>query len=238
MSELLSCRGITKRFGGIVALDGLSVSINRDEITGIIGPNGAGKTTLFNVVTGVLTPDDGVVEFCGSDITGTAPHKIARDGIARTFQTPRPVRRLTVTENLRVAQNFGSRDDTRASDDQFETVLSMLEMEEHRETKADDLQIVERKHVDLGRALLMESDLILLDEMMAGLNPSETERMVTVIREAHEQFDVDFLVIEHDLQAIRSVSDRIVVIHRGDHLASGAPEEVLERDAVREAYIT
>jgi branched-chain amino acid transport system ATP-binding protein len=211
------------------------VTVAANEITGLIGPNGAGKTTLFNVVSGILAPDEGTVVFDETDITGWPAHRIARGGITRTFQTPRPVRALTVEKNLRVARFFsGDRDGDR---ERLESVLELLTLAPKRNVETDQLGIVERKYVDLGRALVMEPDLVMLDEIMAGLNPTETSELIEAIREAHDTFGTDFLLIEHNLRAIRSVSDAVIVIHEGHHLATGSPKEVLERESVQDAYI-
>jgi branched-chain amino acid transport system ATP-binding protein len=236
MDALLRCEDVTKKFGGIVALDGFDATVAADSITGLIGPNGAGKTTLFNVVTGVLTPEEGQVRFDGTDVTGRAPHEICHAGIARTFQTPQPIRSLTVEENLRVAGKFGSGDETVATE-RLEELLSLLSLESRRDDGAGTLQMVEQKYVDLGRALLTMPDLVLLDEMLAGLNPTEKAAMIEAIQRVHAELDVDFLVVEHDLRAIRELSERVIVVNEGRFMAGGAPGDVLDDEAVQEAYI-
>jgi branched-chain amino acid transport system ATP-binding protein len=235
MAPLLRCEGVTKRFGGIVALDEFEASVDAGAITGLIGPNGAGKTTLFDVITGVLVPEDGAVVFDGEAITRRRPHEICQEGIGRSFQTPQPIRSLTVEENLRVAAAFGSPGDH--DDARFERVLDVLGLEDGRDTAAGNLQMVEQKYVDLGRALMTRPKLVLLDETLAGLNPTEKESMITVIRRIHEEFDADFLVVEHDLGAIRDVSDTILVIDEGRFMMGGTPEDVLNDERVQEAYI-
>jgi branched-chain amino acid transport system ATP-binding protein len=235
MAPLLRCEDVTKRFGGIVALDGFEASVDAGAITGLIGPNGAGKTTLFDVITGVLVPEDGAVVFDGEAITGRRPHEICQEGIGRSFQTPQPIRSLTVEENLRVAAAFGSPGDHQGA--RIERGHDVRGLEDRRHTAAGNLQMVEQKYVDLGRALMTRPKLVLLDETLAGLNPTEKESMITVIRRIHEEFDADFLVVEHDLGAIRDVSDTILVIDEGRFMMGGTPEDVLNDERVQEAYI-
>jgi branched-chain amino acid transport system ATP-binding protein len=250
---LLTIEGLTRTFGGIVALDEFEATVTAGEITGLIGPNGAGKTTLFNVISGILPPDEGTVRFRGQDLVGRPPHEVTRAGVARTFQTPRPVRSLTVAENLLVARHFGRAEDTAsetnggsvsgpnggtgAADPTVDRVLELLGLADRRNAVAESLQIVERKYVDLARALAMDPAVILLDEMMAGLNPTETTEMVETIKHVHRTFDVDFLLIEHNLRAIRSAADAVIVIHEGRHLATGSPAAVLDDPDVQEAYV-
>jgi ABC-type branched-subunit amino acid transport system ATPase component len=233
---LLECQGVTKKFGGLLALDGFDLSIEEDHITGLIGPNGAGKTTCFNVITGVYTPEKGDVRFRKESITGNQGHEICQAGIARTFQTPQPLRKLSVSENLLVADHYGRGNEGRHGFD-VDEVLEFFDLDDRAEADPTSLQIMERKFLDLARAMMTEPELILADEIMAGLTPAEKQRMNDIIRRIHNEFDMDFLVIEHDLGVIRSISDRIVVINEGRHLLSGPPEDVLEAQEVQEAYI-
>lgn len=233
MTALLTCEDVTKRFGGIVALDGFDLTIPPGELTGLVGPNGAGKTTVFDVVTGVYAPDEGRIIFDGADVTGRRPHEVCRRGIARTFQTPQPIRSLTVGENLEVARAFGGGEPTIGVD----TLLEAFDLGDRREDGAGELQMVEQKYVDLGRALMTGPRLVLLDEILAGLNPSGKDEMIATIRRFHREHDVDFLVVEHDLRAIRAVSDTVVVMNEGRFVTSGGPETVLSDDRVREAYV-
>lgn len=237
MSTLLECQNVTKTFGGLYALDEFDISVEEDQITGLIGPNGAGKTTCFNVITGVYRPEEGDVVFRGEPITGLRGYEICRAGIARTFQTPKPLRKLTVAENLRVAAHFGRADDEASPSFEIEEVLGLFDLTDRRDAEPMSLQLIERKYLDLARAMMTGPKLVLADEIMAGLNPTEKRRMNDIIRRVHTDFDIDFLVIEHDLNVIRSISDRIVVINEGRHLLSGPPETVLESAAVKEAYI-
>lgn len=236
-SALLTCEDVTKRFGGIVALDGFRAEFRAGEITGVVGPNGAGKTTLFDVITGIHAPESGTVEFRGESVAGRPPHEVCRAGIARTFQSPRPIRNLSVEKNLRVAARFGAGADPDATSERRQRVLDALDLTDRRHDDAGDLQMVEQKYVDLARALLTDPELVLLDEILAGLTPGEKDGMIASLRELHADFDVDFLVVEHDLRAIRSLSDAVVAMDDGRFLASGTPEDVLGDERVREAYV-
>lgn len=237
---LLECQGITKRFGGLVALDDFDMSVDKGEITGLIGPNGAGKTTCFNVITGVYQPEEGDVRFQDEAIAGLKTHKITHAGIARTFQTPQPLRTLTVEENIKVARHFG-RTDSKTADTgtgpELGEVLRLFDLTEKREMNSGNLQLVERKYLDLARAMVTNPKLILADEIMAGLNPSEKDEMNALIKRIRNEFDINFLIIEHDLRVIRAICDRVVVINKGRNLHSGLPDEVLEDKEVREAYV-
>ena len=229
---LLECDGITKKFGGITALDGVDIEIESGQLTGIIGPNGAGKTTLFNIVSGMLAPDDGAVHFRGENVTSWKPHRITRAGLARTFQTPQPIRSLTVAENLKAASHFGG-----GGADRPGKLFELLPIGDKRDVPAEQLQLVEQKYVDLARALAMEPSVVLVDEVMAGLNPTETDRMLDIMRQTHDELGTDFVFIEHDLRAIRAISDQLIVIHNGTDIAAGRPDAVLELDEVQEAYV-
>ncbi|WP_165872112.1 ABC transporter ATP-binding protein [Natrarchaeobius halalkaliphilus] len=237
-TTLLRIEEVHKTFGGIVALDQFTATVNEDEITGLIGPNGAGKTTLFNVITGVLTPDSGSIRFEGKELTSLKSHQICHEGIGRTFQTPKPVRSLTVRENLQVARKYGVGDnEKRETIQSINEVIELFSLEEKQDTITKELQLVEQKFVDVARALVTGPKLILLDEIMAGLNPTEKQEMMSTIKTINTEFGSTFLIIEHDLGIIRSISDRIITIHEGSELTSGSPEKVMENDKVREAYI-
>lgn len=233
----IRCDGIVKKFGGVTALYDLSLTIRQDEITGIIGPNGAGKTTLFNVITGVLPPTDGEVYLDGEEISGKETHEICHLGVARTFQSPKPLESLTVEENLRVAQHFGGGDGRESTSRlTVQEVLEILDLESSADEHPDQMGIVDKKYIDLARALMTGATLVLVDEIMAGLTPAEKRSFIETFETFHDDFDIDFVVIEHDLQAIRSISDRLIVIHNGSPIATGTPEDVLQRQEVREAY--
>ncbi|MDS0477310.1 ABC transporter ATP-binding protein [Natrinema sp. 1APR25-10V2] len=237
MSEILELEDITKTFGGIIALDGFEGSVAADDITGLIGPNGAGKTTLFNVITGALDPDSGTVRFQGEDVTRERAHKICRKGIARTFQTPKPIRSLTVEKNLRVAHRFGGSDSTLDEEELYQRTLEFFDLGKKQNVRTENLQLIEQKQVDVARALMSAPTLLLLDEIMAGLTPTEKIDMCETIKQLNSEFDIAVLLIEHDLKRMRSISDTIIAMNNGRHLLTGSPTEVLEDDGLQEAYI-
>jgi len=237
MTTVLRIEDVTKRFGGIVALDEFSARVADGEITGIIGPNGAGKTTLFNVITGVLAPEGGSIYFRDDDITALAPHEICHAGISRTFQTPKPIRALTVEGNLRVARAYGAGGSAGTDGPAMDEILELFSLGERRGASPEDLPLVQQKFVDVARALATGPGLILLDEIMAGLNPTEKATVIGRIEEIHDEFGVVFLVIEHDLDAIRSISDTVIAMNEGRELVVGTPDSVMKNETVREAYI-
>jgi len=235
---MLICEDVDKQFGGIVALDGFDISVDRREIVGLIGPNGAGKTTLFNCVTGIHEPSGGTIEFDGTSLVGARPHEVCRMGIARSFQTPRPIRALTIEENLLAARHFGvdgAADDRRTTD--LDETLSLFDLAARRDDDPESLQLMEKKYLDLARALMTAPRLLLLDEIMAGLNPGEKDRMVETVGHLQTEYDLAVLVIEHDLAVIRSLCDRIVVIDEGHNLAEGTATEIFEDERVQRTYV-
>ncbi|MGQ4556582.1 ATP-binding cassette domain-containing protein [Halobellus sp. GM3] len=233
----LHTENIKKRFGGLLALDDLSIEVNDGVITGLIGPNGAGKTTLFNIITGTLAPTAGDVVFNGETITNKSAHEIARRGLTRTFQTPQPFFELTVEENVRTARHFGFDGDRGSGTFTVDSVLELLEMDEKRDESPENLQLIEQKYLDFARVLVMEPAVIMLDEMLAGLNPTEKNEFANLVTELHREYDVDFFIIEHDLDLIRKLTDELIVIHEGRLLSSGPTEDVIKDEAVQEAYI-
>lgn len=230
--RLLECHNIMKNFGGLIALDNVSLHIEEEEICGLIGPNGAGKTTLFNVVSGALKPTSGTVEFQGEDITKVSQHKICQLGISRSFQTPRPFESLSVLENVLVGQRFGGQ---KSDIDGAHEVLEMLDLDHRSADSPEDLTVVEQKRLDLARAISTDPDLLLLDEIMAGLNPTETGEFLDLIRRLGKKRGV--FVIEHDMKAIMDVSDRIIVLESGSKIADSSPEEVANDNQVITAYL-
>jgi branched-chain amino acid transport system ATP-binding protein len=237
MTALLEIAGLNKSFGGVQAVDGLSFTVNEGEILGLIGPNGAGKTTLFNLITGVFQPDTGTIRFRGIDITGAAPYRIARHGLARTHQIVQPLEAMTVLENCTVGACFGRENLPRArARDVAEEAAQFVGLGDRLETPAAQLTIAGKKRLELARALAAQSLLLLLDEVLAGLNPTEVEYMIGIIRRIRER-GVTILMIEHLMQAIMSLSHRIVVLNSGQKLAEGSPAEVANNQAVIEAYL-
>ncbi len=237
---ILEVEGVTKRFGGLVALDNVSFNVYEGEILGLIGPNGAGKTTLFNVITGVYKPEAGRVVFKGTDITGWPPHKIARLGIARTHQIVKPFGDLTVLENTMVGALFG-RHYGRIGEDEArriaEEVLEFVGLGDKKDMPARVLNVQEKKRLELARALAEDPELLLLDEVLAGLTPTEVERMLALLRRVREEKGVTIIMIEHVMHAVMNLADRIVVLHFGRKLAEGTPEEVANNPEVIAAYL-
>ncbi|MCE4625196.1 MAG: ABC transporter ATP-binding protein [Desulfurococcales archaeon] len=238
--EILKVENITKRFGGLLALDHVSFYVNEGEILGLIGPNGAGKTTMFNVITGVYKPEEGRVYFKGRDITGMKPHSIARLGISRTHQIVKPFGDLTVLENTMIGALFGPRHDTITEDEAREIALSVLEfvgLRDKAEMPARLLNIQEKKRLELARALAQEPELLLLDEVLAGLNPSEVAKMIKLLRKVRDEKKITMIMIEHVMHAVMNLADRIVVLHFGRLIAQGTPEEVATNPEVVAAYL-
>jgi branched-chain amino acid transport system ATP-binding protein len=237
VSALLEVRDLSRRFGGLQAVEALSFTVGEGEILGLIGPNGAGKSTVFNLVNGVHAPDSGRVIFRGADITGEAPYRVARRGLARTHQIVQPLANMSVLENCIVGACFGREHLPLARADAVaREIAAFVGLIDRLDDPAGALTIVGKKRLELARALSARPVLLLLDEVLAGLNPSEVERMIAVIRRIRER-GIAILMIEHLMQAIMSLSDRIVVLSSGRKLAEGPPERVAEDPAVIEAYL-
>ncbi|RLI47542.1 ABC transporter ATP-binding protein [Candidatus Bathyarchaeota archaeon] len=237
--KLVEGTDVTKRFGGLVALNGVDLYINEGEIAGLIGPNGAGKTTLFNIISGTFSPTRGTIKFEGKKITGLKPHKICKLGIARTFQIPKPFPHMTVYENILAAAYFGCTKNKRHSDikQEIHEILQMLGLAEKSMMPASNLTVYEQRMLEIARALSTRPKLLLLDEVMAGLNPTETAEMLKIIRKLREEEGITIFMIEHNMRAVMEVSDRIMVLHQGMKIAEGKPEEIGGDPRVIEAYL-
>ena len=232
---LLSGRKLVKAFGGLVAVNNVSFDLYEGEILGLIGPNGAGKTTLFNLITGFLKPDAGRVLFRGRDITRLSAHARAKLGIGRTFQLVRPFLRLTVLENVMTAA-FARTDDVEEARERALEVLELVGMYDVRNRLASSLTLVDRKRMELARALALEPKVLLLDELIAGLNPKEVDEMLDLLRDIHAR-GITLFIIEHVMRAVMGICQRILVMHYGRLIAQGTPEEVANDPKVVEAYL-
>ena len=237
---ILIVDNITKRFGGLIANNKVSFTLNKGEILGLIGPNGAGKTTLFNVITGVYKPDEGKVIFKGEDITGKPPHRITRKGIAKTHQIVKPFNDMTVIENAMVGALFGRRAGrvtmAEAKRIAMES-LGLVGLDKYADEFAVKLNLHQKKMLELARALSAEPDLLLLDEVLAGLNPKEIEESLEIIKKVKDERNLSVIMIEHVMHAVMNISDRIVVLHYGRKIAEGTPEEVANNPEVITAYL-
>ncbi len=234
---ILEVVNVSKYFGGLAAVDDVSFTLPEGEILGLIGPNGAGKTTLFNCINGVYTPTSGKIVFKGHDITGLRPYHVAHLGLARTHQIVRPLNELTVRENVIVGacfgrENHGLTEAARIADE----VLEFVGMAERAEMLAGSLNVAQKKRLELARALAAHPYLLLLDEVLAGLNPAEVTAMLDIIRQIREQ-GITMIMIEHIMHAVMNVSDRVIVLNYGKLIAEGTPEEVARNPEVIEAYL-
>jgi branched-chain amino acid transport system ATP-binding protein len=237
MSVVLECSGITKRFGGVVALDGVDLEVREGQIVGLVGPNGSGKTTLLSCIAGSLRVTSGTVRFGDRDITWAAPHKRARAGISRTFQVPRPLGSFSVAENVALSGMFGRDSLTKpAALARAREVLERVGLQRHADAEIGSLTLHERKFLEIARALALDPTLILLDEVLGGLNPSEAAegmRLIASLRDA----GVSVVYIEHNVKAVSSLADHMYVLNQGKNLASGSPAEVLADERVIDAYL-
>jgi branched-chain amino acid transport system ATP-binding protein len=236
MSPLLSVKTVSKRFRGLVAVDSVSFDVAPGAIYAVIGPNGAGKTTLFNLIAGVYRPDGGAIEFDGSRIDGLPPEKICAAGIARTFQIVKPFPGLTTLENATVGALLRQSDPDAARGIAGD-VLRRLDLWDKRDAKAGSLTLPDRKRLEVARALATAPRLLLLDEVMAGLRPTETDRIVAILKDLARESGMTILLIEHVMRAVMALAERILVLHHGAALVEGAPQDVVRDRRVLESYL-
>jgi len=225
---MIKIRNVSKSFGGVQAVNNCSFDIHRGKITGLIGPNGAGKTTLFNIITGMIKADKGSLKFKGEDLRGLKTHEIARLGISRTFQQTRLFQNLSILDNLKLAKDV--------SDEEIKERLARVHITKPLDTLAGDLSYGQQKLVALARSLLYEHELLMLDEPTAGVNPKVRQEMKTILQELRKQ-GATILVIEHDMDFIMDISDRVVVLSEGKLLKEGTPKQVRKNKQVLEAYL-
>jgi branched-chain amino acid transport system ATP-binding protein len=236
MSEhFLSVEQVTRRFAGLIAVDAVSFSLERGEILSLIGPNGAGKTTLFNLITGQLKPSDGAIVFRNETINDLAPHARAQRGMGRTFQIAKPLTGLTTRENVMVGAFLRHRAHAQAYE-HANVVLAEVGLEARADVQAAELTLSERRRLEVARALALQPDLILLDEVMAGLNATEVTQVIDLIHRLNAR-GMTFLVIEHNLKVVRAFSRRVIVLDHGAKLAEGSATEVLGDPNVVTAYL-
>jgi branched-chain amino acid transport system ATP-binding protein len=236
MSALLKVDGISKRFHGLLAVDKLSFDVPEGGIFAVIGPNGAGKTTLFNMIAGVLTPDGGTITFAGERIDGLLPDRICRRGIGRTFQIVRPFPALSVEDNVIVGALMRRKDVADARLHAHE-VLRRLDLYDKRAQRASSLTLPDRKRLEVARALATGPKMLLLDEVMAGLRPTETDRIVSILKALNRDSGLTILLIEHVMRAVMALAGRILVLHHGAAIAQGTPQEVVRDQGVIDSYL-
>jgi len=236
VAPLLEVHNLTKAFGGLYAVRGVSFSVNRGEVLSIIGPNGAGKTTVFNLISGFYSPTEGEIRFKGEVINRLKPHQRALRGLGRTFQIVKPFPGLSILENVMV----GAFARTNSVDEAREEAMRILEfvgLDGRAHLLASTLTLAGRKRLEVARALATKPDLILLDEVSAGLNPTEVEEMIRLLRQLADMGIGSVAGVEHVMQVVMTISDRVVVLNHGELIAAGTPHEVVNNPAVIEAYL-
>jgi branched-chain amino acid transport system ATP-binding protein len=235
MSPMLEVTNLTRHFGGLTAVDDLSFTMEQGEIVGLIGPNGAGKTTCFNMVSGALRPSSGTIAFKGRTINGMKAHEVCKLGVTRTFQVVQPFPEMTALENVMIG-SFVRYGTTSHAREKAAKVLETIGMESKAMTMGRDLTLLELKRLEIGKALATEPELLLLDEVAAGLTPVEIDDILTLVRKLNSE-GMTLLVVEHVMKVIMSLSDRIVVLNFGSQIAEGTPAEIAKDPAVLDAYL-
>jgi branched-chain amino acid transport system ATP-binding protein len=240
VAEILKVSNVSKHFGGLTAVNDVSFSINEGETVGLMGPNGAGKTTLVNMICGSYPVDSGKIEFLGKDITRLPPWKRCKLGICRTYQIPRPFPELTTLASVCVSALYGKDRPNRGLEDAMTEATHYLEfvgLFSKRNVLARDLTLFEMRGLELARALATQPKLIFVDEVMAGLNPVEAEKAVRLIEKAKDQFGVTVLWIEHVMAVLMRAAERVIVLHYGEKIAEGTPQQVADNPMVIESYL-
>jgi branched-chain amino acid transport system ATP-binding protein len=233
--NILSIKGATKYFGGLIAVRDVGFDVQKGEVVGLMGPNGAGKTTLLNLIAGEYIPDSGSITYKERDISGLSPHKICHLGIARTYQIPQPFVTLTVRENLMVSSAFGRRMKRGAAEKENDRICDLANLAERKDTIAGKLPVLLLKKLELARALACKPELLLLDEVAAGTTEAEIPRILSIMREIRDM-GITIIIIEHVMKVLVGLADRIVVIDKGIKIAEGSPAEVMDNKKVMEAY--
>ena len=237
---ILKIETLSKHFGALKAVDEVSFEVKKGEIVGLIGPNGAGKTTLTNLATGALPKTAGKVIFKDLDISNLKPYQIARYGLTRTFQVVKPLIGMTVEENVLVGSLYGR--DKRSTDmknasKRAREIVKLVGLESKKDSSVSDITLPDLKKMEFARVLAMEPEVLFLDEVMAGLNPTEVEEASILVKKVRQEKDLTIVYIEHIMRAVMGISDRIVVLHHGRKIVDGTPQEVVNNSAVIEAYL-
>ncbi len=236
--KLLEVAGLNKHFGGLAACTNVDFHVEEGEILGLIGPNGAGKTTIFNLVSGGLKPDSGAISFKGRNVAGLKPHEITRMGIGRTFQSVKIFSKMSVLEHVLLGHHFGKTKPSKKKEakEEAEGILEFVGLSGVRDLRAMDLILANQKRLEVARALAAGPHLLLLDEVMAGLNPTEVAQAMELVKKVRGR-GITLLMIEHVMKAIMTICDRIVVLHHGEKIAEGAPGDISKNKTVIEVYL-
>ena len=237
--SLLTVNSVSKKFGGLVAVNNLSCMIPQRRIVALIGPNGAGKTTLFNTISGVYRPNSGSIVFDSQEISGEQPHVICKMGIARTFQIVRPFSKMTSLENVMVGAMFGAKKGVgfKEASDKAQDCLEFVGLAEKKDIVTGSLTLANRKKVELAKALASSPKLVLLDEVLAGLNPTEIESALDLIRKIRDVLDVTVFWVEHVMDAVIKLAERVIVLNYGEKIAEESPQDLLKNQKVIDAYL-
>lgn len=236
--KILDVLGLRKNFGGLSATSNVDFHVDQGEIVGLIGPNGAGKTTIFNLISGAISPDSGTIIFKGKNIAGQKPYRICRAGIARTFQSVQIFPKMSVLNHILIGYLFGDQKNKISGSYREETgrILEFVGLSKMGDVRAGDLTLSNQKRLEVARALATRPDLLLLDEVMAGLNPTEVSEAMELVKKIREK-GITIIMIEHVMKAIMAICDKVIVLHHGEKLAEGKPEEITQNKSVIEVYL-